>query len=124
MNEKKQKAAVEVDAVLAAEQAKAKAETAKKRSADLKAYDHRVKKMTHRQLCGDLRSQARIPRDTCLLTSATAAALLIMLNSNLPGPSFSDKHPKEMRSFTLGYEKQLRRLRARNRRNLAKTKLG
>ena len=79
MSERKQ--AVEVDAVLAKAQADAKIAAAKQKQDDLKAYDHRVRKMSFRQLRGELRSQVDSPRDTSPLTSALALTLLTVLEN-------------------------------------------
>lgn len=81
MSEKKQKATVEVDAVLQAAEVAAKQEAARQRSADLKAYEKRVKSMSFRQLRGELRQQAKAPRDTSLLTAAISAVMLTVLEN-------------------------------------------
>ena len=90
MSERKQKQTVEVDAVLAKAQADAKIAAAKQKQEDLKAYDHRVHKMSFRQLRGELRREARSPRDTCLLTSAWASVLSTVLeNTQTPENPFA-----------------------------------
>src|SRR5260370_39140538 len=82
MSEQKQKAAIEVDAVLAKAQADAKIEAAKQKQVDLKAYDKKVKGMSFRQLRGELRQQVKFPHDTSLLTSAIASIMLTVLENN------------------------------------------
>ncbi len=81
MSEQKHKAVVEVDAVLAKAQADAKAEVAKQKQTDLKAYDKKVKGMSFRQLRGELQQQAKTPRDTSFLTSAIASVMLTVLEN-------------------------------------------
>ena len=78
MSEQKQKQAADVDAVLAKAQADAKAEAAKQRAADLKAFGQRVKKMTHRQLAGELR---RMTKNGPGLNAAEAIVSLIVLEN-------------------------------------------
>ena len=81
MSEHKQKQVVEVDAVLAKAQVDAKIAVARQKQDELKAYDQRVKKMSFRQLRGELRSQARNPRDTSPLTSAISLIMLTVLEN-------------------------------------------
>lgn len=69
----------EKDAFLA-EQAVKVAE-AKKRQEDLLIYDKRVQKMTLRQLHGELRREARRPKDSSPLTSALATVLGVVLKN-------------------------------------------
>jgi hypothetical protein len=78
MSEHKQKATVEVDAILAAAQQQAKAEAQKQRAADLKTYGNRVRKMSFRQLRSELR---RMVKNDSGLNAAYAVVSLIVLEN-------------------------------------------
>jgi hypothetical protein len=70
----------EEKAAFLAEQA-VKIADAKKRQEDLVSYERQVDAMTVRQLHGELRRQARKPRDGSPLTSALALVLGIVLSN-------------------------------------------